>query len=125
MQTPEEDDQDADGSDTEDSESESEDQQTDQEDALAFKKQRFVWIMTDKGKTVTQPIELGMTMDDLVQVTNGVPLGQWIADEQEDHFREGSTFLTPINLDHLSLLQTKESSGETIWNYLKMGMLAR
>jgi len=106
-------------------ESETEDQTTDQEDQVKYQKQRFVWAMTNQGETVVQPIELGMTMGDLVQVTDGLALGQWIADEDETHFREGSTFLTPINLDHLSLIQTKESSGNTIWNYMKMGMLAR
>ncbi|WP_154657299.1 efflux RND transporter periplasmic adaptor subunit [Pontibacillus marinus] len=106
-------------------ESDTEDQTTDQVDPLPFKKQRFVWAMTDKGETVIQPIELGMTMGDLVQVTDGLALGQWVADEKESQFREGSLFLTPINLDHLSLLQTKESNGKTIWNYMKMGMLVR
>lgn len=91
----------------------------------SLKRQRFVWIMNDQGETVTQPIELGMTMDDLVEVTDGLSLGQWIADEDENHFREGGTFLTPINLDHLSLIQTKESNGATLWNYMKMGLLVR
>ncbi|MFC0525395.1 efflux RND transporter periplasmic adaptor subunit [Pontibacillus salicampi] len=104
-------------------ESETPDQPTDQEDAVPLKKQRFVWTITDEGTTVTTPIETGLVMGDLVQVTNGLSTGVWLADENERQFREEAPFITPINRDHLSL--TSVQAHENWWYGMKTGLIAR
>lgn len=106
-------------------ESETKDQRFEQEDPTPFKKQRFVWTMNKDGRTVTQPIELGLTMRDLVEVTEGLEVGQWIADENEERFREGSLFLTPVNWDHLAFESIRSFDKRTMWDFLKMGLLVR
>ncbi|KGP71752.1 efflux RND transporter periplasmic adaptor subunit [Pontibacillus yanchengensis] len=104
-------------------ESETPDQPSEEEGPAAFERQRFLWVMTSDGTTLTRPIETGLVMGDLVQITDGVGLGQWVADENESQFFDGGTFLTPINRDHLTLDSIQAQ--ENWWSAMKMGVLVR
>lgn len=60
---------------------------------------RFIWKMTPAGKLIKQPIEKGIHMDQLVEITVGANKSDWIAKASESKFRDRATFITPLDPD--------------------------
>lgn len=75
-----------------------------------------VWKMTSDGKLVKQPIETGIHMDEMQEITKGLKRGEWVAEEWESQFRSGAPFITPLKVSKIQWkqLNKQESKGKSI-----------
>ncbi|RDW18621.1 efflux RND transporter periplasmic adaptor subunit [Oceanobacillus chungangensis] len=80
-----------------------------------------VWKMAEGGRLVKQPVETGIHMDDMVEITSGISTGEWIAEEPTRQFREDATFITPLKTSPI----TKESLKVDWARGLITGILSR
>ncbi|WP_239984666.1 efflux RND transporter periplasmic adaptor subunit [Lentibacillus sediminis] len=55
-----------------------------------------VWKMNEEGKLIKQTVETGIKRDSMLEITSGVEPGEWAADEPSGRFRDGATFITPL-----------------------------
>lgn len=58
-----------------------------------------VWKMSNEGKLMQQPVETGIYMDKMLEITKGVAAGEWVAEDSVRQFRNGAVFITPFKLD--------------------------
>ncbi|ALX49358.1 HlyD family efflux transporter periplasmic adaptor subunit [Lentibacillus amyloliquefaciens] len=84
-----------------------------------------LWKMTSSGLLAKQPVETGIEMDDLTEVTEGAEPGEMIADSDKDQFRDGATFITPLELGDIEW-QDFGKYGNVDWKrYFIVGLLSR
>lgn len=58
-----------------------------------------VWKMTNEGKLMAQTVETGIYMEKMLEITEGVSTGEWVAKDSSRQFRNGAAFITPLKLD--------------------------
>ncbi|MBP1970899.1 HlyD family secretion protein [Virgibacillus natechei] len=61
-----------------------------------------VWKMNADGKLVEQRVETGILMDTMLEITNGVTMGDTVAEEPTAQFRNGASFITPLKRSGIS-----------------------
>ncbi|SFE40181.1 HlyD family secretion protein [Lentibacillus persicus] len=84
-----------------------------------------LWKMTTSGLLAKQPVETGIEMDDLTEITEGATPGEMIADADNDQFRDGATFITPLELGDIEW-QDFGKYGNVDWKrYFVIGLLSR
>ena len=84
-----------------------------------------LWKMTSEGLLVKQPVETGIQMDNLVELTEGATPGEWIAESDKDQFRDGAVFMTPLKLGDIEW-QDLRKYGNVNWKrYMLIGLLSR
>ncbi|MFD1019298.1 efflux RND transporter periplasmic adaptor subunit [Thalassobacillus hwangdonensis] len=95
------------------------------DDVLLTEDNLFAWVMTDTGEMEYRAIETGLEIDGIVEVQNGLTVGEWLADYPRDEFRDGTVFITPIQQDDLLLEKLLDSNKVVIKNHLLLGLLGR
>lgn len=83
-----------------------------------------VWKMTGEGKLVEQGIETGLMVDSMVEIVEGVEVGDWVAVEPPSLFHHEANFITPLRWRQLtrdSFANTENTWTENIWS----GLLSR
>lgn len=55
-----------------------------------------VWKMNAEGKLVEQGIETGILMNNMLEITEGAEIGEFVAEEPAGQFRNGAVFITPL-----------------------------
>ncbi|TFJ91723.1 efflux RND transporter periplasmic adaptor subunit [Lentibacillus salicampi] len=84
-----------------------------------------LWKMTSEGLLLKQPVEAGIHMDDLVEITEGANPGEWVAHSDEDQFRDGAAFMTPLELSDIEWKDPGKYDNVN-WNrYFIIGLLSR
>ncbi|MCD5324269.1 MULTISPECIES: efflux RND transporter periplasmic adaptor subunit [Pontibacillus] len=95
------------------------------EDAKAYVEGPYAWVMNDLGVVEKRPLELGMDEYNLQQVQKGLTIEDWVADEPDEEFREGTTFLTSLQAKRIDLTDVRTLDRGVMWEYAKMGLLMR
>ncbi|WP_010652006.1 efflux RND transporter periplasmic adaptor subunit [Oceanobacillus massiliensis] len=83
-----------------------------------------VWKMTSEGKLVEQGIVTGLMVDSMVEIVEGVEVGDWVAVEPPSLFHHEANFITPLRWKQLtrdSFANTENTWTENIWS----GLLSR
>ncbi|MFD2923227.1 efflux RND transporter periplasmic adaptor subunit [Halobacillus naozhouensis] len=83
------------------------------------------WVMGDRGRLEKREIETGIREDRIVEVTEGLEEGEYLADQPEDEFREGSVFLTPLKLEHFEVQSLFEIDPSLMLDYGLLGLMNR
>ncbi|MFD1363565.1 hypothetical protein [Lentibacillus salinarum] len=84
-----------------------------------------LWKMTSKGLLVKQPVEKGIHMDELVEITGDVSPGELIAEADNDQFRDQSVFITPLQLDDIEWKHPGKYDNVDWKRYMVIGLLSR
>lgn len=82
-----------------------------------------VWKMTAEGKLIKQTVETGIKQDSMLEITSGMEPGEWAADEPSGRFRNGATFITPLQIGEVPW--TDFFSHENRLSDLLTGLLSR
>ncbi|RKQ32280.1 efflux RND transporter periplasmic adaptor subunit [Oceanobacillus halophilus] len=83
-----------------------------------------IWKMSEDGKLTKQIVETGLSMDNLIEITNGIEMGEMVAQNPDKQFRNGAKFITPLKIKQL----TWDSLGldKSNWKkYLVTGLISR
>ncbi|GAB3795624.1 efflux RND transporter periplasmic adaptor subunit [Virgibacillus kimchii] len=84
-----------------------------------------VWKMTDSGRLLRQPVETGILMDSMLEITTGVQPEELIAEERMNQFRDGAAFITPLKLTRSTWREVTLGGNPNWREYFVTGMLAR
>ncbi|MBU5468060.1 efflux RND transporter periplasmic adaptor subunit [Virgibacillus sp. MSJ-26] len=66
-----------------------------------------IWLMTPKGTIIKNPVEIGIEMDSLIEITEGAEVGEWIAIDPQDRFTSPSPFITSLDVKTLNAKRLK------------------
>ncbi|WP_255584762.1 efflux RND transporter periplasmic adaptor subunit [Virgibacillus saliphilus] len=61
-----------------------------------------VWKMNEEGKLMEQGVETGIAMDDMLEITDGAAIGEFVAEEPAGQFRNGAVFITPLKVQEVA-----------------------
>lgn len=84
-----------------------------------------VWKMTEAGRLMKQPVETGILMDSMLEITAGVQPEELIAEKSENQFRDGAAFITPLKLTRPTWREITLGGNPNWSEYLVTGILAR
>lgn len=93
--------------------------------ALETDENLYAWIMNDEGGLERRDIETGIEEAELVEIVQGMEVGEWLAVEPKDEFRNGATFFTPLKVDELEILQMFKMDQKSMLTYGLLGILSR
>jgi HlyD family secretion protein len=84
-----------------------------------------VWKMTESGRLMKQPVETGILMDSMLEITDGVQPEELIAEERMSQFRDGTAFITPLKLTRTTWREITLGGSPNWSEYFVTGILAR
>lgn len=84
-----------------------------------------VWKMTETGRLVEQPVETGIMMDSMLEITSGVQPEELIAEARMNQFRDGAAFITPLKLTRTTWREITLGDSSDWGRYFATGILAR
>ncbi|TRM11205.1 hypothetical protein FH966_05430 [Lentibacillus cibarius] len=84
-----------------------------------------IWKMTPEGKLARQTVHTGISMDDLIEITSGASVGEWIATKDHGQFREDTGFITPLKMGDIEWKQLGKYDNVNWRRYIVTGLLAR
>ncbi|MFA1822947.1 efflux RND transporter periplasmic adaptor subunit [Virgibacillus oceani] len=84
-----------------------------------------VWKMTESGRLVEQPVETGILMDSMLEITDGVQPEELIAEESVNQFRDGAAFITPLKLTRPTWREITLGGNPNWSEYFVTGILSR
>jgi HlyD family secretion protein len=84
-----------------------------------------LWKMTESGQLVKQPVETGILMDSMLEITAGTEPGELIAAESGNQFRNGAAFITPLKLTRPTWREITLGGSPNWSEYFVTGILAR
>src|SRR5699024_11157803 len=84
-----------------------------------------LWKLTREGLLAKQPVETGLQMDNIVEITEGANPGEWIAGSDQDQFRDGAVFMTPLELDDIEWKDPGKYDNVNWKRYFLIGLLSR
>ncbi|WP_345242236.1 hypothetical protein [Pontibacillus salipaludis] len=85
----------------------------------------YAWVMNDLGLVEKRYLSLGMDEYNLQEVQEGLTLEEWVADEPNEEFYEGTSFLTSLEAERIHWTDVKSLDKGVMWEYAKMGLLMR
>ncbi|KGP91508.1 hypothetical protein N780_19675 [Pontibacillus chungwhensis BH030062] len=85
----------------------------------------YAWVMNDLGLVEKRYLELGIDEYNLQEVQEGLTLEEWVADEPNEEFYEGTSFLTSLQTERIHWTDVKSLDKGVMWEYAKMGLLMR
>jgi HlyD family secretion protein len=81
--------------------------------------------MTESGRLAEQPVETGILMDSMLEITAGLEPGELIAEDSENQFRDGAAFITPLKLTRPTWREITLGGSPNWGEYFATGILAR
>ncbi|MFD1039120.1 efflux RND transporter periplasmic adaptor subunit [Virgibacillus byunsanensis] len=84
-----------------------------------------LWIMTNKGKLINQEIQTGIQMNNIWEVTRGAEPDEWLAVPNQEKFKSGSTFITPLNWKQIKWRKLTEFENISWKKQFVIGILSR
>ncbi|PKR77840.1 HlyD family secretion protein [Halalkalibacillus sediminis] len=83
-----------------------------------------VWKMNEEGLMIQKPIDRGIKMQELVEIAEGIEVGDIIAKSPEDEFRDEAPFITKLQSDDLTRDAIKDERSN--WKeFLVTGLISR
>ncbi|SIS56971.1 efflux RND transporter periplasmic adaptor subunit [Salimicrobium flavidum] len=95
------------------------------EKALIAEENLYAWVMNEEGLMERRSIETGLDEKNIVEITEGLESGEWLAVEQKDEFRNNAPFITPLDLDNLEVKRLFSLETGTMITYGLLGLLSR
>lgn len=95
---------------------------------VAKEKQIFdkkLWKMTGKGILREQNVNTGIHTNGVYEITKGADPGEWVAEESKSQFRDGATFITPLQLGDIQWKRLGKYDNVSWKKYFFTGMLSR
>ncbi|QKY70985.1 efflux RND transporter periplasmic adaptor subunit [Lentibacillus sp. CBA3610] len=84
-----------------------------------------LWKMTSTGLLDKQPVEAGLKMDGLAEITDGANTGEMVADSYQNQFRDGARFITPLKLSDIEWQDPGKYDNVNWKRYFVIGLLSR
>lgn len=85
----------------------------------------YLLVITDKGTVEKREVTVGMTSEGRVEVRSGIEKGELYIQDPDSMDLPGSTFVTPLKIDKLTLNSIKNADRHTILENLLLGILER
>ncbi|ARI78859.1 efflux RND transporter periplasmic adaptor subunit [Halobacillus mangrovi] len=95
------------------------------EDLLLTEKNLYAWVMNSEGRLERRAVTTGINEEGLIEVTEGLQEGEWLAYQPKDEFRRQAPFITPIKLRDLDFQDIIDVDEDTLTTYGLLGLLAR
>ncbi|MGI8316494.1 efflux RND transporter periplasmic adaptor subunit [Halobacillus mangrovi] len=95
------------------------------EDLLLTEKNLYAWVMNSEGQLERRAVTTGINDNGLIEVTEGLQEGEWLAYKPKDEFRRQVPFITPIKLRDLDFQDIIDVDQDTLTTYGLLGLLAR
>ncbi|SDJ68295.1 efflux RND transporter periplasmic adaptor subunit [Salimicrobium halophilum] len=93
--------------------------------ALISDENLYAWVMNEEGLLERRSIATALKEKNLIEVTEGLESGEWLAVEEEDEFRNNAPFLTPLDTENLDVSRLFALESETMITYGLLGLISR
>ncbi|WP_042225551.1 efflux RND transporter periplasmic adaptor subunit [Oceanobacillus manasiensis] len=84
-----------------------------------------VWKMTVDGRLQEQTVATGIHMDDMLEIVEGVTIGDWVAGGPEGQLRDNATFVTPLKLWEQPWRKLMSPQETNWWDHFVTGIISR
>ncbi|WP_077324008.1 HlyD family efflux transporter periplasmic adaptor subunit [Virgibacillus siamensis] len=84
-----------------------------------------VWMLTDQGLLQRQKVQTGINMGDLIEIKKGADTGEWAAQGDWDQFRNGTPFITSLDITDIQWKRIGKYDNVSWKEYFVTGLLNR